>query len=324
MLAYVVRRLLLLIPTVLGIMLITFVLFSVVATDPARQYAGKRATPEVLAAIRAKMGLDKPRFALNRAEYRKTHHLSSLLDTQFFDVLLFRFPESMQYEEPAGSLFWRKAPVSLAIEGPVFLISTGLTLVLALLSAAFRGRPLDSVNTIVAVLLLSVPGVTVYLVAQWLLGAKWRLFPVAGWDSGFYALQYAALPILVSVVVSLGGGVRFYRTIALEEVGADYVRTARAKGVRESEVLLTHVLRNVLLPVITNTITTVPLLFMGAIILEQTFQIPGLGALLDQAVLANDRPVVMFLVYVTSILYCLALVANDVLYTLVDPRVVLQ
>jgi peptide/nickel transport system permease protein len=322
--AYIVRRLLLLIPTVFGIVLITFVLFSLVANDPARQYAGKRATPEVLAAIRAKMGLDKPRFKLNRVEYRKTHQLSSLFDTQFCDVLLFRFPESMQYEESVWSLFWRKAPVSLAIQLPVFLISLGLTLVLSLMSAAFRGRPFDVINTTVAILLLSLPGVTIYLVAQWLLGAKLRWFPVAGWDVGFYAMRYAALPILVSVAASLGGGVRFYRTVALEEVNADYVRTGRAKGVRESELLLTHVLRNILIPVITSTVTTLPLLFLGAVILEQTFQIPGLGNLLDTAVLANDRPVVMFLVYVTSVIYCLALVANDIAYTLADPRVVLQ
>ncbi|MGN6724412.1 MAG: ABC transporter permease [Tepidisphaeraceae bacterium] len=321
---YLVRRLLLLIPTVLGIVLITFCLFSLVATDPARQYAGKHATPEVLASIRAKMGLNKPRLALNVAAYRRTGHVTALLDNQFFDVLLMRFPKSMQYNETVWSLFWRKAPVSLAVQLPVFVLSLGLTLATSLACAALRGRAFDSVMTIGAIVMMSAPGVSVYLLAQWLLGAKLRLFPVAGWDGGYYALQYAVLPILVSVCVGFGGSVRFYRAVALEEVNADYVRTGRAKGVGEGNLLLVHVLRNILVPVITNTVTALPLLFLGAVILEQTFQIPGLGSLLDTAVLANDRPVVMFIVYVTSVLYCLALVVNDIAYTWADPRVVLR
>ena len=190
--------------------------------------------------------------------------------------------------------------------------------------AVYRDRWLDWTVMVAAMVLMSVPGVSIYLIAQWLLGAQWRIFPVAGWDSGFYAMHYAALPILVGVIVGLGGGVRFYRSVALEEVNADYVRTGRAKGVAERELLLTHVLRNILIPVITNTVTTLPLLFLGAVILESTFQIPGLGNLLTTSVLANDRPVVMFIVYLTSIIYCLALVVNDIAYTLADPRVVLQ
>jgi peptide/nickel transport system permease protein len=324
MVSYVIRRLLLLIPTVLGILLITFSLFSLVAADPARQYAGKHATPEVLASIREKMGLNKPRFDLNFKEYHETHQTSSLFDTQFFDVLLCRFPESMQYEESVWELFKRKAPVSLAIQLPVFIISLGLTLVLSLVAAATRGRSADVCMTVTAIFLMSIPGVSIYLIAQWLLGARLRWFPVAGWDVGFYALHYAALPILVSIVAGLGGGVRFYRTIALEEVASDYVRTARSKGVGQSDVLLIHVFRNILIPVITGVVTTLPLLFLGAVILEKTFQIPGIGDLLEQAVMNNDRPVAMFLVYVTSVIYCLALVANDICYTLADPRVVLK
>jgi peptide/nickel transport system permease protein len=323
MLSYVVRRLLLLIPTILGILLLTFMLFSVVAKDPARQYAGKNATPQALASVRHKMGIDKPRW-LNFGEFRQTGEFVKLLDAQFPDVVLFRFPESLRYEESVWSLFERKAPISLAIQLPVFVISLGLTLVLALISARFRGRLPDWLLTIGSILLMSVPAVSLYLAMQWLLGAKLRLFPVAGWDTGFFALHYAALPVLVSIVAGLGSGVRFYRTVALEEVNADYVRTGRSKGVAEGELLLTHVFRNILLPVITNTVTVIPLLFMGAIILEQTFQIPGLGNLLDQAVINNDRPVVMFLVYTTSIIYCVALVLNDVCYALADPRVVLQ
>ncbi len=322
--AYVIRRLLLLIPTVLGIVLITFVLFSVVTKDPARQYAGKRATPEALASVRAKMGLDKPRFLLNTDAYQRTGRASALFDNQFCDVLLFRFPPSMRYEESVWSLYKRKGPVSLVIQVPVFLISLGLTILLALLCARFRGRPLDRTLTVASVLLMSVPGLSVYLGAQWLLAAHLRLFPVAGWDSGFYALHFAALPILVGVFAGLGGGVRFYRTVALEEVNADYVRTGRSKGVGEGELLLTHVFRNILIPIITGTVTALPLLFLGALVLEKTYGVPGLGNLLDEALFNNDRSVVMFEVYTTAIIYCLALVANDVCYTLADPRVALN
>lgn len=313
-----------LIPTVLGIVLITFSLFSLVASDPARQYAGKQASPQVLEAIRAKMGLNKPRFVPNVEAYKQSGNISALLDTQFFDVLFFRFPKSMQYNESVWDLLWRKGPVSLSIQLPAFVLSLGLTLMLSLLCAAKRGRGFDLTMTFVSILMMSVPGVSVYLISQWLLGAKLQIFPVAGWDSGFFALQYAALPVLVSVIASLGGEVRFYRTVALEEVGADYVRTGRAKGVGENDLLMVHVLRNILIPVITGTVTTLPMLFLGAVILEQTFQIPGLGGLLSSAVLASDRPVVMFIVYITSVLYCVALVVNDVAYTFADPRVVLS
>ncbi len=324
MFSYLLRRVLLLIPTVLGILLITFVLFSLVAKDPARMYLGKHAPPGELAQIRHQMGLDKPKFLPNVTAYRETRRLTALADTQFIDVLLFRFPESLQYRESVWSLFWRKAPVSLAIQLPTFVISLGLTLVLALACAAWRGRPVDAGITVASIFLMSVPTVSIYLAAQWLFAADLRWFPVAGWDRSFYALHYAALPILVSVFSGLGGGVRFYRTVALEEVNQDYVRTGRAKGVADGEVLLTHVLRNILIPVITSTVTTLPLLFTGAVVLEQVFQIPGLGNLLDQAVLNQDRSVVMFLVYVSSVIYCVALVANDVCYTLADPRVTLQ
>lgn len=321
---YIIRRLILMVPTILGILLITFCLFSVLPGDPVRQHAGKHATPETMAALRHQMGLDKPRFSLNFDEYRQTNSVSSLFNNQFCDLLLMRFPKSLQYNESVWALFWRKGPVSLAIQLPVFIISLGLSLVLAILCAAQRGRTFDLAMTFVCILMLSLPGTSIYLIAQWLFGAQMRLFPVAGWDVGFYAIQYAALPIFISVFAGLGGGVRFYRTVALEEVGADYVRTGRAKGLGENQLLLTHVMRNMLVTVVTQTVTTLPLLFTGALVLETTFQIPGLGSLLTTSVLANDRPVVMFEVYVTSVIYCVALVVNDIAYTWADPRVVLQ
>ncbi|HEX3356773.1 MAG TPA: ABC transporter permease [Tepidisphaeraceae bacterium] len=321
MLAYIIRRTLWTIPIVLGVVLLTFTLFTLVAKDPARMYAGRRATPEVLESIRHKMGLDKPIWINVQAAHESG--FKGLFDSQFFDILFFRFAKSMRYDEGVGTLFWRKAPVSFAIQLPVFIIELGCQLVLALLVASYRGRWPDYVTTFVAVLGMSVPPLSIYLGAQWLLAAHWKIFPVAGWDVGFYAVQFAALPILVSVVGGIGGGTRFYRTVVLEEINADYVRTARSKGVASREVLFTHVLRNVMIPVLTNTVTALPLLLLGAVILERLFQIPGVGNLLVDSVFNNDRPVIMATTYMLSIAYCLALLLTDICYTLVDPRVTL-
>jgi peptide/nickel transport system permease protein len=285
-------------------------------------YAGKRATPAVLESIRHKMGLDRPVwFNTQRA---RSEGWTKGFDSQFFDVVFFRFPNSIRYDEPVGTLFWRKAPVSLAIQLPVFIIELGIQLALALLVASRRGRWPDYVTTFLAILGMSLPALSIYLGAQWLLAAHWKIFPVAGWDVGFYAVQFAVLPIFVSVIGGIGGGTRFYRTVVLEEINTDYVRTARSKGVAGREVLLTHVMRNVMIPVLTNTVTALPTLLLGALILERLFQIPGVGGLLVESVFNQDRPVVMALTYALSIMYCVMLLVTDICYTLVDPRVSLK
>jgi peptide/nickel transport system permease protein len=320
--AYIVRRILWTIPIILGIVVIIFVLFGVVAKDPALVYAGKIHSPQQLAAIRHKMGLDKPKWInIDAASKEGFWHA---FDSQFFDILFFRFPKSMRYDESVWTLFARKAPISLAIQLPVFIIELGLQLVLALFVAARRGRWQDYLITTLAVFGLSIPALSIYMGAQWFFGAYLKAFPVAGWELGWHALPFMALPILVSVIGGLGGGTRFYRTVALEEIGAEYVRTARAKGISEREVLLTHVLRNVLIPVLTNTVVALPALLTGALILERLFQIPGFGGLLVDSIYNNDRSVVMAIVYVTSVVYCIMLLITDILYTLVDPRVSLK
>jgi len=305
--SYVFRKLLLTIPIILGVVLITFLLFNVVAKDPARAYAGKQKSEAQLQAIRHQMGLDKPKWR------------------QFLDVLTFQFPQSLRYQESVWSLFARKAPVSLAIQLPVFVIELGLQLALAMFVASRRGQVADYLTTFVSVLLMSVPALSIYLGVQWLLAGKLQWFPVAGWDRGFFtAIHFAALPILVSVFGGLGGGVRFYRTVALEEINSDYVRTARAKGVTQSDVLFTHVFRNMLIPVVTNTVTALPFLVMGALLLERLFQIPGFGGLLVDAIHAQDSPVVMATIYLTAIAYTAMLIVTDICYALVDPRVTLK
>src|SRR5579864_2296657 len=241
--SYIIRRLLLTVPIVLGILVITFVLFNVVAPDQALVYAGKHRSVAQLQAIRHKIGTDKPKW-LN-VSGMKRGHFAELFDSQFMDVLRFRFHESLRYQEPVWSLFRRKAPVSLAIQFPAFVIVLGLQLALALFVASRRGRPIDLAVTFLSVFGMSIPPLSIYLGAQWLFAGKLEWFPVAGWGTNwFYATHFAALPILVTVIISLGGGTRFYRTVILEEINSDYVRTSRAKGVAPGEVMLTHVLRN--------------------------------------------------------------------------------
>lgn len=321
--AYIVRRILLSIPIVLGVVLLTHALFGLVAKDPARMYAGKKATPEVLESVRHKMGLDKPKWINPGAVADRGP--GAFFDSQFFDILLFKFPKSMRYDEPVGTLFWRKAPVSFAIQLPVFIIELGFQLVLALLIASKRGKWPDYTTTLLAILGMSIPALSIYLGAQWFFGAYLRWFPVAGWAPGFFqAIHFAALPIMVSVVANIGGGTRFYRTVALEEINREYVRTARSKGVSSREVLLTHVLRNIMIPVLTNSVVALPGLLMGALILERLFQIPGVGGMLVESVFNQDFKVVESLTYVLSIVYCMLLLLTDILYTVVDPRVSLK
>jgi peptide/nickel transport system permease protein len=305
--AYVVRKVLLSIPILIGIVALTFLLSCVIAPDPAVVYAGKFKSAEQLQAIRHQLGTDVPKWR------------------EFVNILTFQFAHSFRYQESVWGLLARKAPVSLAIQVPAFFIELGLQLALALLIASRRGTLLDYGLTVTAVLGMSVPIISLYLAAQWVFGGWLKWFPVAGWSQGFfYALHFAALPIIVSIIGGVGGGVRFYRTIVLEEINADYVRTARAKGVAGREVLFTHVFGNVLIPVLTNTVVVLPLLFTGSLILEQLFQIPGFGALLVDSIHAQDQPVVMFIVYVTSLIYLVMLIVTDILYTLVDPRVTLK
>ena len=325
MLTYLIRKFLLTISIVFGVMLLTFMLFNVAAKDPVRAFGGKHMKEADRIRLTHELGLDKPRFALNFSEYHETHKLQSLLDTQFFNILSFHFPKSQRQQETVWTLFARKAPISFAVQAPAFVIGLGLQMVIAMLVAARRNSVFDYGMTLFAVLMMSVPSLSIYLGAQWFFGVHLKWFPIAGWAPGIIlAIHFAALPILVSVFGGIGGGVRFYRTVALEEINADYIRTARSKGVGEADVLLVHVFRNLLIPVVTNTIVALPGLLTGALVLERMFQIPGFGGLTADAIASQDSPVVMAVVYVSSITFAITLFLTDICYTLVDPRVTLR
>ncbi len=317
--AYIVRRIFWTIPIVFGILLITFLLFRVVTPDPAYTQLGKHKTQAQLIKLREEMGLNKPRWfnvdALKKGDVRGG------FNSQFFDILLWRFPDSQHYHESLGTIFARKAPASAAIMFPIFFIELGIQLVLAIVCAFNRGRWPDTLITFLAIFGLCIPGLSLIILAQAFFGFMTGLFPVAGWDTGIRVWHFAALPILVGVISGLGGAVRFYRTVFVEEVYTDYVRTARAKGVSNREILFTHVLKNAMIPVITQTITSLPFLILGSLLLERMFQVPGLGNLLVEALGNSDQPILIGMTYGISVVYCLMLLVNDICYTLVDPRV---
>ncbi|MGA2496875.1 MAG: ABC transporter permease [Tepidisphaeraceae bacterium] len=327
--AYIARRILWTIPIALGIVILTFCLFTYVAPDPARLLVGKYASPEKLEAQREKMGLNKPRWfdfaAVRRpAQSGRPAGIAGVIDTQFFDTLLWRLPDSEHYHKPLTLLIAEKGPISLSIQLPIFIIELGVQLILALICAQYRGRWPDTTITFGAVVGMCVPALSMIVFFQWLLGFKLGLFPVAGWGGLRYAAYFGTLPIIVGVLSGIGGGTRFYRSIMLEEIYADYIRTARAKGVGQSNVLLVHVLRNAMVPVITRTVASLPFLILGALIVERMFQIPGLGYVLVEAIENQDRSIVLGMTYLVSLVYCVMLLVTDICYMLVDPRVKLQ
>jgi peptide/nickel transport system permease protein len=253
--------------------------------------------------------------------------LAAGFDSQFFDIVTFKIYalKSLRYQQPIWDVIKEKAPASMKIQVPAFLIALGLQLSLALYAANKRGRWQDFSITLLSVLILAIPSLTAYLFAQWMFGMELGLFPVAGWESGGVQwMRYAALPVFVSAFLAIGGGVRLYRTVMVDEIYSDYVRTARAKGLSNRQVLFTHVLKNGLIPVITNTVTALPGLILGALLLERIFQIPGLGNFMVEALNNNDRTVVMGMTFALSIIYCVLILVSDILYTLVNPQVSLK
>ena len=244
----------------------------------------------------------------------------SVWDAQFFRVGRFDFDESMQYEESIWSLIARKAPITLSITLPMFFIGLAAELSLALFTASRRGRPADTIVTILAVLAMSVPFLSAIVFGQWI-AAETRVFPVSGWAPGLAGVKYLAFPIMIGIVAGLGSAVRFYRAVLLEEMQNDYVRTARAKGVREGNVLYIHVLRNAGIPIVTRLSVVIPFLITGSLLIERLFEIPGLGDLMLSGITARDFWIVMPLTYLLAVVYSLAVLATDIAYAIIDPRV---
>jgi len=325
MLAYIVRRVLYAVPILIGVNLITFVLFFVVNTpdDMARMHLGaKRVTPEAIEKWKAERGYEKS-LLYNQA----ASGAGKFTDTIFFDKSLklfaFDFGRAEDKRDIAHEIRTRMGP-SLALAIPVFLVGLAVNITFALLMAFFRATYLDFWGVVLCVAMMSISTLFYIIGGQYVASKIWHLVPISGYDGGLDAAKFVILPVLIGVVSGIGSGSRWYRTIFLEEMSRDYVRTARAKGLAESVVLFRHVLKNAMIPILTGAVVVIPLLFMGSLLSESFFSIPGLGSYTIDAIQAQDFAVVRSMVFIGSVLYIVGLLLTDLSYTLVDPRIRLE
>jgi len=325
MLAYIVRRLLYAPLILIGVNLLTFALFFVVNTpdDMARMQLGaKRVTPEAIERWKAERGYDKP-LLFNAA----ADGADKLTDTIFFEKSLkmfaFDFGRADDGRDIATEIKTRMGP-SLAIALPTFVLGLFVTVSLALLLVFFRTSYLDFAGVVMCVAMMSISGLFYIIGGQWLVSKVWHLVPISGYGGGLDAWRFLVLPVAIGVISGIGGSARWYRTVFLEEAGKDYVRTARAKGLSELQALFRHVLKNGMIPILTGVVVVIPSLFMGSLISESFFGIPGLGSYTIDAINAQDFPVVRAMVFIGSLLYIVGLILTDLSYTLVDPRVRLE
>jgi peptide/nickel transport system permease protein len=326
MIAYLVRRILYAIPILIGVNLITFALFFFVNTpdDMARIHLGvKRVTPEAIERWKEERGFNKP-LLYNAA----APGLARATDTIFFRhsvrLFAFDFGRAEDNREIGREIYQRMWP-SLAIALPTFLVGLLVYVTFAMLLAFFRGTYLDAAGVVLCVALMSISTLFYVIAGQYLVGKLWQLVPISGYGGGgIESLKFLVLPVVVGVVGGIGASTRLYRTLFLEEMHRDYVRTARAKGLSESRVLFRHVLKNAMIPILTGVVVVIPLLFIGSLILESFFGIPGLGSYTIDAIHSQDFFVVRAMVFLGSVLYIVGLILTDISYTLVDPRVRLQ
>lgn len=322
MIAYIIRRIFYAIPILLGVNILTFVLFFVVNSpdDMARMHLGmKRVTPEAIENWKIERGYDKP-LLFNQS----SSGMEALTDTIFFSKSLklfqFDFGSSDSGRDIGYDISQRMWP-SLAIAIPVLVIGLMVNITYALLIAFFRATYIDIWSVVLCVVMMSISGLFYIIGGQYLVSKLLHLVPISGYDTGLSAIKFLILPVVIGVVGGIGAGTRWYRTLFLEEINRDYVRTARAKGLSEGVVLFRHVLKNAMIPILTGVVVVLPLLFMGSLITESFFGIPGLGSYTIDAISQQDFAIVRAMVFLGSVLYILGLLLTDISYTLVDPRV---
>jgi len=322
MIAYIIRRALYAVPILIGVNLITFMLFFVVNSpdDIARSQLGdRRVTEQAVDNWKAERGYDKP-VIYNAA----APGLDKLTETIFFDkslkLFVFDFGRSDSGRDIGHDISQRMWP-SLAIAVPTLLVGLLVNITFAMLIAFFRGSLFDFWGVVLCVVLLSISPLFYIIAGQYVLSKLFHLVPISGYDTGWESIKFLILPVIIGVIAGIGQQTRWYRTIFLEEINRDYVRTARAKGLSEVRVLFKHALKNALIPILTGVVVILPLLFMGSLIMESFFGIPGLGSYTIEAIQRQDFAIVRAMVFLGSVLYILALLLTDISYTIVDPRV---
>ncbi|MGH8551967.1 MAG: ABC transporter permease [Methylococcales bacterium] len=322
MVYYIVRRIVYAFPLLLGVNILTFLLFFVVNTpdDMARMQLGqKHITVEAVQTWKQQHGYDLP-LLWNETSRGSGKFTETVFYTKSLGLFLFRFGRSDNGRDIGADIRERMGP-SLAIAVPSLIFGLLANISFAVMMVFFRATYLEVWGGILCVVLMSVSALFYIILGQFFLGKFLQLVPISGYDSGFDSVKFLILPVAIGVVSGLGSGSRWYRTLFLEEVEKDYVRTARAKGLSESRVLFTHVLRNALIPILTGVVVILPVLFMGSLITESFFSIPGLGSYTIDAISQQDFAIVRSMVFLGSALYILGLLITDISYTLVDPRV---
>ncbi len=321
MFEYFLRRLLYAVPIVFGVMLLTFVLFFMVQSPKimAKRILGPKATPQAVENWMHNRGYDKPRF-YNTTPGQKWH------DSQFFNhiwsLATFDLGKSDATGEPVIAKFKKGAIPSLLITVPAFVLGFAFSLAIALFLAFVRKSMLDVGGVIACVVLMSITIMVYVILGQWVIAVQMSWLPAFGFNpSGLSTLKFLILPVVVYVAAGLGGDVRLYRAIFLEEVHQDYVRTAQAKGASHERVLFLHVLKNGMISLITLVVSSLPFLIMGSLVIENFFGIPGLGSLTIDAIRTSDFAVVRAAVYLGSLLYLSGLLLTDLCYAAVDPRI---
>ena len=312
MTAYLFRRLWQMVPTLFGVVLLVFLLFKAWGGDPAEILGGLNATPTQIDAIREQLGLNRPWWVQFGIFVQQ--------------IVTFDWGRSWATNESVAQLFATRLPATLTVMLPILVLDALLAIPFALGVAYVRGSLTDRAIMVATTVALSISFLVYVIVGQYLLAFRFGWFPVQGWSDSVWTnlTRYAPLPVLLAVLVGLAPQTRLYRTFFLDEIGQDYVRTARAKGLPERSVLLGHVLRNALIPILTNVAVALPGIFVGSFLIEVFFSIPGLGREILLAVNRSDYPVIQaFAVYIAAITMAVNL-ATDLLYRWVDPRVVLR
>ena len=305
---YIIRRLLYMIPVLLGVSLIIFVLFNVVSGDPTAVLLGRHATARQMAELKEQLGLNKSLFL------------------QYVDIVksafTFDFGHSWATKQEISKMIVQGAYPSLCLSVPAFIISTVISLFISVFVAYYRGKGIDLFVRVVCIAGMSISALAYILFFQWFFAYKLGWFEISGFEEGFpNFIPYIALPAIIWIVLSIGPDVRFFRTVILEEIYQDYVRTARSKGLSEMTILLHHVLRNAMIPIITYVVIQIPSLILGALLLENFFSIPGLGGMTLNALNSSDFPVMKAMAIISSVGYIIFGLISDILYTVADPRI---
>ena len=310
------------IPILFVVHLATFILFFVMNSpdDIARNQLGNRMVkPQDLAIWKAKHGYDLPLFWNQNAPSAK-----KITKTIFYEqtqaLFTFHFGLSITGKDINHEIKQRVMP-SLAIALPSFILGIFINLFISCVLVFFRNTHLNHLGLILSICFLSISTLFYIIFAQYYLAYLWKWFPISGYQSGFAAIGFVLLPIITNLIAGLGAGTRWYRTLLLEEIEQAYVITARAGGLKESKILWSYALRNALLPIVTGAVVLIPSLFMGSILYESFFSIPGLGNFLLEALQTEDFPIVRTMVFLGCLSYMFGLILTDIFYGLVDPRV---